>query len=35
MFQAANECLASKYAKDVGERAVRVAKIIEKGVWKV
>ncbi len=32
---AATECLASKYAKDVGERAVRVAKIIEKGVWKV
>ena len=34
-IQAATECLASKYAKDVGERAVRVAKIIEKGVWKV
>lgn len=34
-IQAATECLASKYAKDVGERAVRVAKVIEKGVWKV
>lgn len=29
-IQAATECLASKYAKDVGERAVRVAKIIER-----
>lgn len=33
--QAATECLASKYAKDVGERAVRIARLIEKGVWKL
>ena len=33
--QAATECLASKYAKDVGKRAVRIARLIEKGVWKI
>lgn len=33
--QAATECLASKYAKDVGERALRIARLIEKGVWKL
>lgn len=34
-IQASTECLASKYAKDVGERAVRIARLIEKGVWKI
>ena len=33
--QAATECLASKYAKDTSERAVRIARLIEKGVWKL
>lgn len=30
---AAKECLNSKYAKDVGKRAVRIAKTIETGVF--
>lgn len=30
---AAKECLMSKYAKDVGKRAQRIAKLIERGVW--
>ena len=30
---AAKECLNSKYAKDVGQRAKRIAKTIEKGVF--
>lgn len=30
---AAKECLNSKYAKDVGKRAQRIAKLIERGVW--
>lgn len=30
---AAKECLNSKYAKEVGKRAVRIAKTIEKGVF--
>ena len=33
--QAATECLASKYARDTGERAVRIARLIEKGAWKL
>ena len=32
---AAKECLMSKYAKDVGTRAVRIARLIETGVWTV
>lgn len=30
---AAKECLNSKYAKDVGKRAQRIARLIETGVW--
>lgn len=30
---AAKECLNSKYAKEVGKRAIRIAKTIEKGVF--
>ena len=30
---AAKECLNSKYAKDVGKRAERIAQLIETGVW--
>lgn len=30
---AAKECLMSKYAKDVGKRAQRIARLIETGVW--
>ena len=30
---AAKECLMSKYAKDVGKRAERIARLIETGVW--
>ena len=30
---AAKECLNSKYALDVGKRAVRIARLIETGVW--
>lgn len=30
---ASKECLNSKYAKEVGKRAVRIAKTIEKGVF--
>jgi lysozyme len=30
---AAKECLNSKYAKEVGKRAVRIARTIEKGVF--
>jgi len=30
---AAKECLLSKYAKDVGKRAKRIATLIETGVW--
>ncbi len=30
---AAKECLRSKYAKDVGKRATRIASLIETGVW--
>ena len=30
---AAKECLMSKYAKDVGLRAVRISRLIETGVW--
>jgi len=30
---AAKECLNSKYARDVGKRAVRIARLIETGVW--
>lgn len=32
---AAKECLMSKYAKDVGKRAVRIARLIETGVWTI
>lgn len=32
---AAKECLMSKYAKDVGKRAQRIARLIETGVWVV
>ena len=32
---AAKECLMSKYAKDVGKRAQRIARLIETGVWTV
>jgi lysozyme len=32
---AAKECLASKYAKDVGKRAKRIAKTIETGEFKI
>lgn len=30
---AAKECLMSKYAKDVGKRAERIARLIETGIW--
>lgn len=30
---AAKECLNSKYARDVGKRAERIARLIETGVW--
>lgn len=30
---AAKECLWSKYARDVGKRAERIARLIETGVW--
>ena len=30
---ASKECLNSKYARDVGKRAVRIARLIETGVW--
>jgi len=30
---AAKECLMSKYAKDVGKRAQRIARLIETGFW--
>ena len=32
---AAKECLMSKYSKDVGKRAERIARLIETGVWTV
>ena len=32
---AAKECLMSKYAVDVGKRAVRIARLIETGIWTV
>lgn len=32
---AAKECLNSKYARDVGKRAVRIARLIETGVWTI
>lgn len=32
---AAKECLMSKYAKDVGKRAQRIARLIETGVWTI
>ena len=32
---AAKECLMSKYAKDVGKRAERIARLIETGVWTI
>lgn len=32
---ASKECLNSKYAKDVGKRAERIAKLIEKGLWEL
>ena len=34
-MQAATECLASKYVRDTGERAVRIARLVEKGIWKL
>lgn len=34
-FLASKECLNSKYAKDVGERANRIANIIATGVYKL
>lgn len=30
---AAKECLNSKYARDVGKRADRIARLIETGIW--
>lgn len=33
--QAANECLASKYAKEVGKRAIRIAETIKTGRFKI
>lgn len=30
---AAKECMLSKYARDVGKRAERIARLIELGVW--
>ena len=30
---AAKECLNSKYARDVGKRAERIARLIETGIW--
>jgi len=30
---AAKECLLSKYARDVGDRAKRIARLIETGIW--
>lgn len=33
--QAATECRASKYARDTGERADRIARLIEEGVWRL
>lgn len=32
---AAKECLNSKYARDVGKRATRIARLIETGVWTI
>lgn len=32
---ASKECLNSKYARDVGKRAERIAKLIEKGLWEI